>query len=465
MKSRIVVFFFFLLSVSLCAQHSLEGRMSEFLHAGFLRVSDVSIAVFDLTADSALYKYRSEKGCRPASTEKVLTCITALDVLGGEYPVATALYHDGVLDGSVLRGNLYVKGGFDSEFAENDMKQLVQVLVTAGIRQVKGHIYGDVSLKDSVPYGAGWCWEDALYDYQPVLSPLMYHKGYLTLQISPSGKGKPANVEVVPAFHGQQIENKTLSATPQAGPLRVTRDLFYNSDQILVTGNVATTQRKTMTVSRPQDLFMYTFLSLLGKDGISHSGFGGYTASPAGAEWVGGVQRPLSELVRRAMKVSDNLSAEALFYHLAAHRKGMSHYATAKDGVQAIHAQMLHVGVDASECTVFDGSGLSSYNSISADVLVGFLRYAARHQPLFEVFWPTLPIAGVDGTLGNRMKTGAAYRNVRAKTGTITGVSALAGYLTASNGHVIAFAILNQHVSDAKEARAFQDRICQMLCE
>ena len=102
---------------------------------------------------------------------------------------------------------------------------------------------------------------------------------------------------------------------------------------------------------------------------------------------------------------------------------------------------------------------------MSAELEVAFLRHAFKHDDIYLPLLSSMPIAGVDGTLGKRMRRGAAYRNVRAKTGTVTGVSALAGYCTAPNGHILCFSIINMGITDAEIGRNFQDKVCETLCQ
>jgi hypothetical protein len=122
------------------------------------------------------------------------------------------------------------------------------------------------------------------------------------------------------------------------------------------------------------------------------------------------------------------------------------------------------VSADQKLIHVADGSGLSLYNYVTPDMELKLLRYAWKNAEIIEKFYPSLPIAGVDGTLKNRMKGTKAQGNVHAKTGTVTGVSALAGYCTASNGHHLCFSIINQGIPKAKIGRDFQDAVCTLLC-
>ena len=132
------------------------------------------------------------------------------------------------------------------------------------------------------------------------------------------------------------------------------------------------------------------------------------------------------------------------------------------NGETAIHRR--GAGADQKLIHVADGSGLSLYNYVTPDMEVQLLRYAAKKPEIIEKLLPSLPVAGVDGTLKSRMKGTKAQGNVQAKTGTVTGVSALAGYCTAANGHRLCFSIINMGIPKAKVGRDFQDRVCALLC-
>ena len=121
------------------------------------------------------------------------------------------------------------------------------------------------------------------------------------------------------------------------------------------------------------------------------------------------------------------------------------------------------LGFNPDNYKIADGSGVSMYNYVSPRLLLEYLKYAYYHRGIFLPLYDSLPIAGVDGTLQNRMKQGKAKGNVRAKTGSVTGVSSLAGYVKAGNGHQLAFVIINQNVLKLSRARAFQDKLCDML--
>ena len=174
------------------------------------------------------------------------------------------------------------------------------------------------------------------------------------------------------------------------------------------------------------------------------------------------IRHDLDLLLEKMMKESNNIYAECLFYQTAATtgKKGAGH----KEVAARTEELLQRIGLQPDHYKIADGSGLSLYNYASAEMLVALLGYAWRTERIREHLLPSLPIAGYDGTLKNRMIGTTAEGNVKAKTGTVTGISSLAGYLTAANGHILAFAIINQGVSSMALGRAFQDKICQELC-
>lgn len=171
----------------------------------------------------------------------------------------------------------------------------------------------------------------------------------------------------------------------------------------------------------------------------------------------------LDQVLMRMLKESDNLYAESVLYQIAA--SGGVKNASATHARQWIHKLITRIGLNPGDYKFADGSGLSLYNYVSAELLVGLLRFAYRNQNIYGQLYPALPIAGVDGTLEKRMKGAFTNGNVRAKTGTLTGISSLAGYCTAANGHHLAFAIINQGVLRNASGRTFQDKVCTALCE
>lgn len=184
---------------------------------------------------------------------------------------------------------------------------------------------------------------------------------------------------------------------------------------------------------------------------------------PAGAFEVTTRFHTMDQILMKMMKESDNLYAESMFYQIAASTGNRP--ASARSARSIINKLIRKVGLNPSDYKVADGSGLSLYNYVSAELEVALLRYAFRNDNIYLHLYPSLPIAGEDGTLKKRMKGTFAAGNVHAKTGTVTCVTSLAGYCTAANGHKLAFSIINQGCLRDSESRAFQDRVCVAMCQ
>ena len=170
---------------------------------------------------------------------------------------------------------------------------------------------------------------------------------------------------------------------------------------------------------------------------------------------------PMGQILKRMMKQSDNLYAESMFYHVAT---ATGYPATVKNARSNVRRLIQKLGYNPASYYIADGSGLSLYNYVTPELLISFLRYAYQNNSIYANLLPTLPVAGVDGTLKDRMKNTPAFQNVKAKTGTLTGISSLAGYCTGGNGHQLAFVIINQGIQSAKSGKTFQDKVCAALC-
>ena len=361
------------------------NRIDSMLKEDLLQRTQCGLMVYDLTADTVLLKIGERMQMRPASVMKTLTATTALHELGGAYCYTTSLYMTGKVKRHILQGDLYIKGGYDPVFGTDDMAAFIHALKKKGIRNIAGTIYADVSLKDTLPKGSGWCWDD------------------------PDMKQTP---------------------------------LLYQAD----------------------DVFMDRFLQELDRADIVHSPYWHTAVTDSNAVLIGYRNHSINQILMRMLKESDNTYAESLFYQLGAmERKAYPSMEQSAQKVRQLIADCL--GMDTDYCRIADGSGLSLYNYLTPLLIVNMLKYVYHHTPIWDCLYPALPIAGCDGTLAQRMTSGPAYNNVHAKTGTVTGVNTLAGYCTAANGHILAFAIFNQGQLHSKEARNWQDRFLQILLE
>lgn len=217
-----------------------------------------------------------------------------------------------------------------------------------------------------------------------------------------------------------------------------------------------------MNIYRPDLYFLTLFKEKLEARGIKLTGKTGLLKYPSTAKWLSFFSRTYDSVMVNMNKHSDNLSAEMVLYSLASSFNNAP--LSASEGLIMMDSLLTLCGVEDSYLLA-DGSGVSRYNLLSADIILSVLKYMYYNKPdLFGLYNYSLPVAGIDGTLKDRMKGTIAEGNVRAKTGTLRGVSCLSGYVTAKNQHIIAFSILEQNFVDSTlYARSIQDQICILL--
>ena len=444
------------------AAKGLSSRLDTLIKYQLPVGSNVGISIYDLTDGKSLYTYQADKLSRPASTMKLLTTITALSHPDADDPFKTEVWYQGVIEQDTLKGDLYVVGGYDPEFDDEALDSLVNAVSRFPFLVISGHVYGDVSMKDSIYWGSGWAWDDTPASYQPYLSPLMLNKGLVTVTASPGERGHLASLDCVPASSYYTVTNETKSRTPAAGRFGVSRDWLQNGNNIVVKGNVEGKRTGMVNIYSSRDFFMHTFLERLQAKGIQcpvNYAFNELQKDSLSVQ-IALFETAIQDVINQIMKESDNLNAEALLCRLGAQVTGKKHISD-EDGLSVIRKQIKALGEDPDYYKLADGCGLSNYNYISPNLLIAFLKFAYSRTDIFQKLYKALPIGGVDGTLKYRMQRGTpSHKNVHAKTGSFTAINCLAGYLRTTNGHEIAFAIMNQNVLSGAKARAFQDAVC-----
>lgn len=417
------------------------------------------VSIYDLTADSVLYSHNADKLLRPASTQKVLTAVAALDVLGADHKYETKAYYTGQIsaDDSTLRGDIYVVGDFDPAYTSADLRLLATHIKALGINRITGRIIGDVSMKDTLHMGNGWCWDDVPSPVEAYLSPLTFNRGCASVEIDGGGKA----VFSVPTTY----MTLTDSTRPKSGRIKAVRNWVDNGNDFIVTGTPARTAKSNpISVYRPERYFVCTLADMLRSEGVvfdrpDQESYAIDTLASSSLTPFYTCARTVGQILQQMMKESDNLYAESMFYQLANMRAGR--WASWKDGAAVVDSVMRKIGISERRYKVADGSGVSLYNYATPSALVAALRYAyGKGARIYNYLYPSLPIAGRDGTLERRMRKTPAEMNVRAKTGTVTGVSCLAGYCRASNGNLLAFSIMSNGLYRASLGRDFQDALC-----
>jgi D-alanyl-D-alanine carboxypeptidase/D-alanyl-D-alanine-endopeptidase (penicillin-binding protein 4) len=426
--------------------------------------TDIALMVYDLTNDTTLYAYREKIMCRPASVQKVITSVTALSSLGSDYQFKTTLRTQGSIGkDSVLNGNLYLVGGLDPALNEHELRSMVADLKKAGIKSINGTIYADVSIMDSTYWATGWCWDDAPASFQPYISPLMVHQGFVGIQVKPTVKGQAPEVSLYPANSIIKVVNKAVTQDNTLGPLSITRDWMHNDNTIIVEGNCKRRQSTDLSVVGSADFTFALFRQYLDEAGISYGKYGWGTC-PVMARDLSVVSHGLPAIVKEALKESNNLFAEAMF--LQTGRLQQPKEITFKVAAKYLQNFVSRkFGMFSSSFNVVDGCGLSMYDLCSPQFMVDMLTLIYRDAELYPVLYKSLPISGVDGTLKTRLNEKTTLNRVHAKTGSVTGSCTLAGYIHTADGRDLAFCIMNEGAVKMAPSRKVQDQICTVLCE
>lgn len=425
--------------------------------------TDIALMVYDLTNDSTLYAYREKVMCRPASVQKVITSVTALSSLGADYKFRTTLRTQGSVKDSVLDGNLYLVGGLDPALNEHELRSMVSDLKKAGVKKINGTLYADVSMMDSTWWASGWCWDDAPASFQPYISPLMVHQGFVGIEVKPTSKGQAPVVNIYPSNTYVKVVNKAVTQDKSLGPLTITRDWMHNDNTILVEGNCTRRQSTDLSVVGSADFTFALFRQYLDEAGISYGKYG-WGNCPVMARDISVVSHGLPAIIKEALKESNNLFAEAMFLQTGRiqYPKGITFKDAAKFLQNFVDRKF---GMFSSSFNIVDGCGLSMYDLCSPQFMVDMLSLVYRDSELYPILYKSLPIAGVDGTLKTRLNAKTTLNKVHAKTGSVTGSCTLAGYIHTADGRDLAFCIMNEGAVKMAPSRKIQDRICTVLCE
>lgn len=453
MKKQIISIALFLFSFAAFPQNTLQSSLSELLTDDIFTGSDASLVVYDLTDDTLVFAHRASKSVRPASVQKVLTSVVALNNLGTSYTVDTRLLRD------TVSGGFYVKGSMDPLFGESDILSMA-MSVPAGT--VIDTLFADCSFCDSLYWGPGWSWDDNPYAYQPYLSPLMLCGGAVEVTVTPTAAGEAPAYSCVPSSSFYTIVNEAECNNRELGKLTILRDWLEDSNVIRITGNCEREKRVELNMYKSADFFMAVLVEKLDSLGVTVNNISFATTPDSCCSVLYENKRCITDIVDEALMESNNLCAESLLYHLGA--KNSTATVSMSQGCEVVKRFIINKLGFESGFAVADGSGLSLYNYTTADILLAALRYAASRPRISAVLNRALPLSGVSGTLKNRTKGTVAYKKVRAKTGTVKGVCTLAGYATASDGRRYAFVMLNSGMLSSRPMREWQDKVCEVLC-
>ncbi|HVG21871.1 MAG TPA: D-alanyl-D-alanine carboxypeptidase/D-alanyl-D-alanine-endopeptidase [Blastocatellia bacterium] len=499
---------------------SLKARIAAHISQPRFAPAAWGLKVVSLDSGKVIFEQNAQKYFNPASNAKLYTAALALDRLGADYRIKTSLYSTARPDATgTLKGDLIIYGRGDPLMTARlnggdyykGLEPLADQLASAGVRRIEGDLVGDESYFAGPPIGSGWEWDDLQEYYGAEVSALTVNDNSIDILVKPGARpGVPCRVTTGPAVSFVTVINRIQTA-PKGVEARVVIYRPLGENIVYVSGRLPVDHKgyiESIAVHNPAGLFVSLFKNLLARRGIAVAG------RSRVIDWkyrevtpidftrlteLGVVESaPIKDLVRETLKPSQNLYAQLLLLHVGASYSHATWAGSPSDsaeaggpvkpgaalppatgadaraertteelGVEAMGELLTRAGVRKGDVLLEEGSGLSRRDVITPDATVAMLSFMSRHR-LADAYRNALPVAGVDGTLKNRMKETAAAGNVRAKTGTLRYVYALSGYVTTAGGERLAFSILlnNYFNSDkAVAAREDIDAIPIMLAE
>jgi len=422
------------------------------------------VLVRSLESGETLYRRDAEKLFIPASNQKIVTGAAALATLGRDFRYRTSVEAAGEVRGGVLRGDLVVRGSGDPSISERMggvrpvFRAWADSLRARGITHITGAVVGNDDVFDDVPLGRGWAWDDLDASYSAEVSGLELNEGFVTVRVAPGARtGDAATVSLTPATAYVPVEVRATTGAPGSRP-SVDATRAAAGPGVVVTGSVAadSAAREVEVAVRDNTLFFAaTLRHVLREAGIRVDGPALDDDARAPADRRAGTplfvhsSAPFPEVLAAFLKPSQNQIGEILLKTMGRQLRGAG---TAAAGLAVADSLARAWQLPAGGIRPVDGSGLSRYDMVAPEFLVALLERMTRH-PDYATFYAALPVAGVDGTLASRMRGTPLQGNVHAKTGTLSAVRSLSGYLATAAGERIVFAmIVNNHSLSSRDA-------------
>ncbi|GBQ02905.1 D-alanyl-D-alanine carboxypeptidase/D-alanyl-D-alanine-endopeptidase [Streptomyces spongiicola] len=452
----------------------LKGAIDTILADSRMDGGAASVVVADAATGERLYERDAGDRLMPASNTKLATSAAAMALLGPGYRFRTEVLATGRRHGPVLHGDLYLRGGGDPTTLASDYGRLATRLRESGIRRITGRLVADDTRFDTRRLGRSWAADDESSYYSAQISPLTvapdtdYDSGTVVVEASPgAAPGDRPKVKLTPPNDYVRVDVQG-GTVPAGGTDTLAVEREHGTNTIVVTGDVPVggpTTKEWVTVWEPTGYAAAVFADALAEQGVRVTGTPrlGRPAPPGARVLATHSSMPLRELMLPFMKLSNNMHAEALTKTIGYETSGRGTWSA---GLTAVDDYLRKEGVDTAKLRQADGSGLSRMNLFPADQLARLLL-AVRDAPWYADWHASLPVAcdpdrAVGGTLRTRMCGTPAALNARAKTGTLTGASALSGYVADAAGRELVFSIvLNNHL--ASSVKSIEDAIVVTL--
>lgn len=441
MRKIIGLFLSFIFTMSTVSAESLTKTIKSL----GINNSAISVSVKDTASKNSVFSLNERVPRQPASTLKLVTSSAAVDMLGADYTFKTSLYKS-------TNNDLYLKLSGDPLLATSDLEKLIETAKSKNIAPKT--FYVDESIFDNVEWGEGWQWDDDMNPLMPKFSAYNINKNLIKIDVTPTGNNVAAKLTVKP-FYPLTFMNLVVTDLTVPTNIKIEKNTTIAANMLNVSGSVSKISSVMLPVANPKMNFILRL-----EDAIRSKKFE-YFAQIKNAKLpennvyhVDTIEHDFGTVLTPILKNSNNLAAESLFKYAGA--VWSSSQGSLSNSLAMLDEYLKRVNLNSDDIKIVDGSGVSKNNLMTSDFMTDFLVYKASNED-FESFKQYLPKPG-EGTLKNRMLY--FKDSLRAKTGTLSDTSAIAGYITTRRGKVYAFDIM---INDAKTSPADKKNIEEQI--
>lgn len=402
----------------------------------------VSVSVKDTETGKVIYKLNDTQPTMPASTLKLITLGASLDTLGDDYEFSTKLY-------KTTNNDLYLKLGADPFLTSAGLNSLMEKTVKNKKIISPKTIYIDDYIFDKTEWGEGWQWDDDLNPLMPKFSSYNIDKNLLSIIISPTTLGSPAQIYTTKFY---PITFMNLVTTGKENDIELNRNNSIAPNILNVAGTINKQITQEIPINNPKRYFILRLEDAIKSAKMDYYGSFPQKKTPSTNVYlVAEVKHPISQAVKAILMDSNNFVAETVFKLAGA--KFVNNTGSLKHSQEMLDAYFKKIGIDPKDIKIVDGSGVSKNNIITTDFMTDYLVKQSKN----EVLKNSMPTAG-EGTLKNRMLY--FKDNIKAKTGTLSDVSGIAGYITSRSGKTYAFDIMiNDPKTKSNDKKSLEEYI------
>ena len=442
MKKFINLLFAIMLTVSTANAASINKAVAE----SGINKGAVSVSVKDIKTGKTLYELNSDKPVPPASTLKIVTLASALNELGKDYEFSTELYKNS-------NNELILKLGADPFLNAKDLKTLLRAAREQNIIEPEA-FYIDDTIIDKTEWGEGWQWDDDLNPLMPKFSAYNIDNNLLKITVEPTFKGAPAEIKL-DVFYPTTFVN--LVTTGGTNNVKISRNNNIAPDVLNIEGTVSKREQIEIPINHLKRYFVLRLEDAIKSEKIEY--YGNFTNKKLSAQNISSISKitnPIEKAVNAIMLDSNNMAAETVF------KIAGGHYAKTSGSAEAAIKMLMDycgkLGVNTQNIRIVDGSGVSKNNLVTTDFMTSFLISQYQNDAEYKEMFAS---AG-EGTLKNRMLYFGD--NLKAKTGTLSNVSAITGYLKTAKGNLVAFdIIINDPNSKTPDKKMLEEYILRAI--